>query len=102
MACIDNARIKEAKEQLEKITSDKELMYVIINQQMAEMDAASSLDRAINKGRAEGEAKGRAEGEVKGRTEGKIEIAKKMKEEGLSIEIIMKTTGLSKEEIEKL
>jgi predicted transposase YdaD len=39
---------------------------------------------------------------LEGKLEGKLEDAKKMKEEGFDITIIMKITGLSKEEIEKL
>ena len=41
-------------------------------------------------------------GEAKGRAEGKNEIAKKMKDEGLDVELIVKMTGLSKEEVEAL
>ena len=41
-------------------------------------------------------------GLVEGRAERNNEIAKKMKEEGLDIEIIVKVTGVAKEEIEKL
>ncbi|MBO5827624.1 MAG: hypothetical protein U0L67_07995, partial [Paludibacteraceae bacterium] len=64
----------------------------------------------IEKGRAEGEAiglkKGRAEGEViglqKGETLGILKTAKKMKEEGLDVNVISKLTNLSIDEIEKL
>ena len=37
-----------------------------------------------------------------GLAEGKNEIAKKMKEKGISIELIVETTGLSKEEVDAL
>ena len=37
-----------------------------------------------------------------GYNEGKAEIAKKMKDENINIDMIIKITGLSKEEIEKL
>ncbi len=53
-----------------------------------------------------GVKKGKKEGEKigveKGKKEGKIEMAKESLKEGLSIELISKLTGLSKEEIEKL
>jgi len=45
---------------------------------------------------------GREEGEKKGRQEEKIEMAKKLKEKGIDIALISETSGLSKEEIEKL
>lgn len=43
-----------------------------------------------------------AQAEERGRKENSKEIARKMKEEGMSIEIIAKMTGLAKEEIETL
>ena len=44
----------------------------------------------------------KAQAEERGRKENSKEIARKMKEEGMSIEIIAKMTGLAKEEIETL
>ena len=46
----------------------------------------------------ESEAKGRAEGEAKS----KNEIAKNLKAQGISFDVIVAATGLSKEEIEAL
>jgi predicted transposase/invertase (TIGR01784 family) len=42
------------------------------------------------------------EGKLEGRLEGKLEIAKALKNNGISIELIIKTTGLSKVEIDLL
>lgn len=42
------------------------------------------------------------EGKLEGKIESKLEIAKALKDNGLSKEIIMKTTGLSEAEINKL
>ena len=57
-------------------------------------------------GRAEGLAKGLAEGMEKGRAEGeqneRLKNAKSLKENGVAIDIIAKSIGLSPEEIEKL
>lgn len=44
----------------------------------------------------------RQEGNIQGKIEGKIETAKTGLKEGLSVEMIMKLTGLTEEEIEKL
>ena len=64
------------------------------------------LAKGLAKGRAEGLAKGRAEGLTKGRaegrTEGRLEIARNMKADGMSIELIQKYSGLSPEEIAQL
>lgn len=53
-------------------------------------------------GRTQGRIEGRTQGRIEGRTESKLEIAKSMLEDNLSIAMIVKYTGLSKEEIEKL
>ena len=62
----------------------------------------SGLLEGEKKGIQKDKKEGIKEGEKKGRQEEKIEMAKKSLEEGLSIELIVKLTGLSKEEIEKL
>ena len=60
----------------------------------------------IEQGRAEGEAigleKGRSEGLVEGAAHEKREIAKNLKDLGVGAAEIIKATGLSAEEIEKL
>ena len=43
-----------------------------------------------------------AEGKAEGMTKGRAEIAQGLLKEGISIEVISKTTGLSIEEIERL
>ncbi len=45
---------------------------------------------------------GKLEGKIKGLLKEKLEIAKSLKINGISPEIISKTTGLSKSEIKKL
>ena len=46
--------------------------------------------------------RGRKQGIIEGKKERNIEIAKKMKSDNMKIESIIKFTGLSKEQIEKL
>ena len=66
----------------------------------------SHLDEARNEGRLQGLAIGRNEGRIQGVTEGRnernIEIAKNMLSENMDINLIMKLTNLSEEEINKL
>ena len=45
---------------------------------------------------------GRQEGRQEGEKKKAVETAKKLKEKGMDIELIIEVTGLSKEEIEKL
>ena len=65
-----------------------------------------ALADGIAKGLSEGEAKGKAEGLAKGKAEGKnearCETARNLLKEGLSVDLICRTTGLSEEEVFKL
>lgn len=51
---------------------------------------------------AEGKAEGKAEGIAEGIAEGKTEVATSLLKEGLSVEFIVKTTGLSEDEVKRL
>lgn len=53
-------------------------------------------------GRAEGHAEGLVEGMEKGRAEVTMDIARGMKADGIPVEVIVKYTGLSAEEIDRL
>ena len=65
-------------------------------------DYFNCLDYAIEQGREQGLVQGREQGLEQGREQGKQEVAKNLKAMGLSSDNIMKATGLSIEEIEKL
>ena len=69
-------------------------------------DRISSEKTILTEVRAEGIAEGRAvgiaEGRVEGKAEGKIEVALNLIAAGVSMDIIMQATGLSRNEIEKL
>ncbi|TCW60667.1 hypothetical protein C5O22_09990, partial [Treponema sp. J25] len=56
----------------------------------------------FKEGLMEGRNEGIALGEEKGRLEERRETARRMKQEQVSIDIIMRVTGLSREEIEEL
>ncbi len=61
-------------------------------------DLKNTYDYAIDTAFDEG----KMEGKLEGRMEGRIEVAKNLKEKGIEIEIIILTTGLSKEQISEL
>ena len=69
-------------------------------------DHISAYETAINKGLAKGRLEGKAEGKMEGIKEGlslgAVQTARRMKTEGLSIELIARITGLSPEEIDGL
>ena len=81
-----NNGVKEAKEKLEDMSND------VIMQRLAEWQESAEHDEASVKAMAR----------RKGIQEERLEIAKKMKKEGLELELIMKITQLSKEEIENI
>ena len=75
------------------------MMFRELTQEEAmEMSRQDGYTLSVEKGRYEG----LAEGEASGRAEREIEMAKALKDKGVAIEIIAETSGLSKEEIEKL
>ena len=67
---------------------------------------AKGREEGIVEGRAEGIVEGRAEGIVEGRAEGivegKLEDAKNCKALGISVDVIVKITGLSEEVVANL
>ena len=69
---------------------------------MTELDIQAQKDYAVKEALAEGKAKGLAEGEARGRSERDHEIAKNLRAIGLPLEQIIRATGLSKEEVQRL
>jgi len=65
-------------------------------------DYYSTMKTAHKKGKAEGLAEGEAKGRAEGRAEEKKENARKMKADGMDINLIAKYTGLAVEEIKEL
>ena len=62
----------------------------------------STIKKAKDDSFLEGKIKGKAEGIKEGEEKGKIETAKNLLALGVSIDIIIKATGLTKEEIDKI
>ncbi|MDR3000873.1 MAG: PD-(D/E)XK nuclease family transposase [Fibromonadaceae bacterium] len=66
------------------------------------VDNRRSEKSTIYTAKLEGKAEGHAEGKLEGKAEGILQVAKKMKAEGVDIGIILKVTGLSDEDVAKL
>ena len=70
----------------------------------------STYQALIEKGKAEGisigEARGKLEGKIEGKREGRLEerqaIARNLKAQGLTLELIVRATGLTPEEVQAL
>ena len=95
---IENEKVKKAEEELEYLSGDEAERRIAYLRETAEIDRKFAMTAARDQGREEGKAEGRSEG----RAEEKIYVAKKMLAEKMDINLIIKITGLTKEEIEKL
>lgn len=83
---IENEKVKKAKEELEYLSGDEAERRIAYLRETAEIDRKFAMTAARDQGRIEE----------------KIEVAKKMLAENMDINLIIKITGLTKEEIEKL
>ena len=117
-----NEKIKEAVEELTGMSKDEELRILAElrikgrrdeyarRQYAIKQGLQEGRERGLEEGRKEGIKEGIKEGREEGREEGikegiaqdRIEIAKNMLREKMPIDIIVRITGLTKEEIEKL
>ena len=88
----------------------KEYFYRLDEANYMEYSEKRGLERGLAQGRLEGQREGLREGRREGLREGKlegvqeasVEIAKKLKINNSPIALIVKVTGLSKEEVERL
>jgi len=110
----ENVAIKEAKEKLDKIIEDEHIRKIAEWREMAIIEENSMKKSAFRKGETIGEERGKKigvaegkkigliEGESRGERKKQIETATKLKRLKVDINIIIESTGLTKEEIEKL
>ena len=91
------ARQKEYKPGKEEIKHPEELLDLLDL-----LAGDKSENRGIEKGIEQGIEKGIEKGRSEGEETATLRIAKKFKDSNVSIDIIMKATGLTKEEIEEL
>ena len=106
----NNEGIKNAKEKLDALQNDEIMKRLLEWEESVSHEEASIKFTARNEGYREGleagikdgKQLGLKEGRQEGKQENKQEIAKKMKDKGFDIEIIIELTGLEKEVIENL
>ncbi len=98
--------INKYMEEVKKVNEDPDFYEFVTAEQDNEFIEnslrAQFRKEGLEEGRVEGLKLGKEEGKEEGRAEGIKETAKKLKENGVSIDIISKSTGLTIEEIEKL
>ena len=94
----ENEDIKEAGEELERISQDERIRREALNAEIARRDNEQRMYEAKRDGKAEG----RAEGIKEGIQIEKLEIAKKMLKLDIKIEKIVEATGLTETEIKDI
>ena len=98
MAEKKNKTLEKARKEMTYLTGDEEIRRLAELREKWEMDWNSSMDYS----KREGIKEGKKEGIKEGAKEKNLENAKKMREEKIPIETIMKITKLTQEEIENL
>ena len=86
MAEEKNKTLKKAKFEMDYLTGEEEVRRIAELHEKWEMDYISGMNYAKRQGKKETQ----------------LEVAKKMKDLNIDISLIIKSTGLSKEEIDKL
>jgi len=94
MAEKKNPTLKKAREEITYLTGDAAVQRLEELREKWEMDRISAIDYA--------EERGKMAGIEEGEKNKQKEIAKKLLENNISIDVIVKTTGLTREEIEDL
>ena len=98
----ENEKVGKAKKVLEEISQDEHERYLAELREKYIMDKKAIEDAGFDKGLEAGIKQGIEQGIEQGKKQQAIDIAKNLKEQNVDIDIICKTTGLTKEEIENL
>ena len=110
----ENKEIKKASDKYDVILSDDELVRIAELKEKAEIDErnmkrtakeegiAQGLKKGIKQGLKQGIKQGIEQGLNKGLKQKETEIVKNLLKKNVSIDIIIKSTGLSRDEIEKM
>ena len=98
MAEKKNKTIEKARIEMNYLTGDAEVQRLAELREKWDMDYTSGINHARKEGKAEGKAEGIKEGELNKQKQ----IATEMLKEKLPIDMIIKLTKLTKEEIEEL
>lgn len=98
----ENKEIEEAVVEIVEMSEDEKLERLAFLREKAIMDEKAIYAAGLDKGEIRGKELGIELGRKEGIKENQIEVAKKMKEKNIDIDIIEEITKLTKEEIEKL
>ena len=94
----ESKEIKEAVEKLDSLSEDERMQRIADLREKAILDEKAIYAKGLDDGIKEGLEKGIKEGKQKE----KLEIAKKLKKEGMNTELIAEITGLKIKEIAEI
>lgn len=97
-----NKKERDEYEACLKVYRDNYNTWIYMKEQALKEGLEEGLAKGIAKGIEQGIEQGIEIGVNKGKKENSYDIARKMKQKGLSVDMIAECTGLSKSEIEKL
>ena len=102
MAESKNEVLKRARLEMDYLTGDEEIKRLEYLREKWRMDYNSGINWAKKQGEKAGIAKGERKGKKAGIKQAQFEIARELLKNHVAIEIIVKSTGLTKEEVENL
>ena len=94
--------VKRIHQKVEEANQDAEVNEIMTIEEEMKVRYSYGYKEGRSEGEAAGIEKGRSEGEAIGAAQEKREIAKNLKELGIGLNDIVKSTGLSAEEVAKL
>ena len=94
----NNKEIKEAKNELDKISQDEIMRRILLKEKLMRMDMKQMEKEAVEEGMKKGMEKGIEKGKIEGEKKEKIETAKRMLEKNIPIETIIEVTQLTEKE----
>ena len=97
-----NKKERDEYETCLKVYRDNYNTWNYMKEQALKEGLEEGIEKGIAKGIEQGIEQGIEIGVNKGKKENSYDIARKMKQKGLSVDMIAECTGLSKSEIEKL
>ena len=98
----NNKEIKEAKNELDKISQDEIMRRILLKEKLMRMDMKQMEKEAVEEGMKKGMEKGIEKGKIEGKKKEKIETAKRMLEKNIPIETIIEVTQLTEKEINEI
>ncbi len=93
--------IEMALDAMRKASASEQVRELIEMREKASHDWATSMEDAEQKGVEKGRQEGRQEGRLEGRLEERVELARRMRQAGVPLEMLLKVTGLRPEDVDE-